>query len=115
AWAWGRRVGVGGGGVGGAAAARLPGEAGRRVVVLEARDRIGGRTWYRELPGAGISVEYGGMFFSRATQPRIAAEIERYGLPVTPMPVPEVVAWIRGSSRVEGAPAIERLLAGLKA
>src|SRR5439155_16748520 len=78
--------------------------------VLEARDRIGGRTWYRELPGSGISVEYGGMFFSRATQPNLAAEIVRYGVGVTPMDPPDVVAWIRGPRRVEGRPAVERLL-----
>src|SRR5262249_34689473 len=47
--------------------------------------------------------------------PRIAAEIERYGLPVTPMTTPDVVAWIRGSSRVEGPATIERLLERLQA
>jgi len=99
-----------GAGFAGIAAARDLHEAGRSVVVLEARDRIGGRTWYRELPGAGISVEYGGMFFSRATQPNLAAEIHRYDVGVTPMDPPDVVAWIRGSERVEGRPAVERLL-----
>ena len=73
-----------GAGFAGVAAARDLTEAGRRVVVLEARDRIGGRTWYREMPGTGIEAEYGGMFFSRQTQPRIAAEIVRAGVGVTP-------------------------------
>src|SRR5262245_49853128 len=103
-----------GAGFAGIAAARDLREAGRSVTVLEARDRIGGRTWYRELPGSGISVEYGGMFFSRATQPKLAAEIERYGVAVTPMDPPEVVAWIRGAERVEGRPAVERLLHDLQ-
>jgi monoamine oxidase len=104
-----------GAGFAGIAAARDLREAGRNVVVLEARDRIGGRTWYRELPGAGISAEYGGMFFSRATQPHIAAETERYGIAVTPITPPEAIAWIRGSQRVEGRPAVEKLLAALQA
>jgi monoamine oxidase len=50
------------------------------------------------------------MFFSRATQPNLAAEIQRYGVGVTPMDPPDVVAWIRGSERVEGGPAVDRLL-----
>jgi monoamine oxidase len=104
-----------GAGFAGIAAARDLREAGRNVVVLEARDRIGGRTWYRELPGAGISAEYGGMFFSRATQPHIAAEAERYGIAVTPMTPPGTIAWIRGSRRVDGRSAVEELLAALQA
>jgi len=79
--------------------------------VLEARDRIGGRTWYREMPGAGVSVEYGGMFFSRATQPYLAAEIERYGIAVTPPAELEVLAWIRGDERHEGMAAVARVQA----
>jgi monoamine oxidase len=102
-------VAVLGAGFGGITAARDLHDAGRRVVVLEARDRIGGRTWYREMPGAGISVEYGGMFFSRATQPHLAAEIEHYGIAVTPSTKPETVAWVRGSERREGRDALDEL------
>ncbi len=98
-----------GAGFAGIAAARDLAEAGRRVIVLEARDRIGGRTWYREMPGTGVEAEYGGMFFSRQTQPRIAAEIARAGVAVTPAPDPELIAWIRGDVRHEGEAAVERL------
>ena len=77
-------VAVIGAGFAGIAAARDLAEAGRCVVVLEARERIGGRTWYREIPGTGVMAEYGGMFFSRATQPNLAREIDRYGVEVLP-------------------------------
>jgi hypothetical protein len=92
-----------GAGFAGITAARDLREAGVRVVVLEARDRIGGRTWYREIPGTGVSAEYGGMFFSRATQPALAAEIERCGIAVAPPVDPEVIAWIRGGERREAS------------
>ncbi|MEP6758721.1 MAG: FAD-dependent oxidoreductase [Actinomycetota bacterium] len=98
-----------GAGFAGITAARDLRKAGHRVVVLEARDRIGGRTWYREMPGAGVSVEYGGMFFSRATQPHLAAEVERYSIVVTSPREPDVVAWIRGGERVEGTASIRRI------
>ena len=102
-----------GAGFAGVAAARDLRESGRRVVVVEARDRIGGRTWYREIPGTGVWAEYGGMFFSRATQPALAREIERYGVSVTPPPEPDVFAWVRGSERVTGMPAIQKVQASL--
>jgi monoamine oxidase len=98
-----------GAGFAGIAAARDLSEAGRSVVVLEARDRIGGRTWYREMPGTGVMAEYGGMFFSRATQPNLAREIDRYGIAVMPGTEPDVFAWIHGDRRDEGIDAIERI------
>jgi monoamine oxidase len=98
-----------GAGFAGIAAARDLAESGRRVVVLEARDRIGGRTWYREIPGTGVMAEYGGMFFSRATQPNLAREIDRYGVAVVPGTEPDIFAWIDGDRRHEGMQAIERI------
>ena len=98
-----------GAGFAGIAAARDLTEAGRRAVVLEARDRIGGRTWYRQIPGTGVMAEYGGMFFSRATQPNLAREIDRYGAQVLAGADPEMFAWIDGDRRSEGVDAIGRL------
>lgn len=98
-----------GAGFAGIAAARDLVEAGRGVVVLEARDRIGGRTWWREIPGTGVMAEYGGMFFSRATQPNLAREIERYGVAVLPGVEPEMLAWIDGDRRDEGTETIDRI------
>ncbi|HEY2779333.1 MAG TPA: NAD(P)/FAD-dependent oxidoreductase [Steroidobacteraceae bacterium] len=53
-----------GAGVAGLIAARALAEAGRRVIILEARDRIGGRIWTRHvsLPGGAIPVELGAEF-----------------------------------------------------
>ena len=103
-----------GAGFAGIAAARDLHEAGRRVTVLEARDRIGGRTWYREIPETGVWAEYGGMFFSRATQPHLAREIERYGIAVAPGNEPASLRWIRGNERREGLAEIERMQATLE-
>src|SRR3954467_6193923 len=77
----------------GVAAARDLTEAGHQAIVLEARDRIGGRTWYREIPGTGVWAEYGGMFISRETQPSLAAELTRYGIAVTEPAEPETIGW----------------------
>jgi monoamine oxidase len=105
-----------GAGFAGIAAARELAEAGRRVVVLEARDRIGGRTWFKEMPGAGVGAEYGGMFFSRETQPHLAREVERYGIRVTPaITEPAEMAWVRGRDRVDGTGAFDDVRAKLAA
>ena len=69
-----------GGGFAGLVAARDLREAGYTVVVLEARDRLGGRTWYREIPGTGVMAEYGGTRFLPEVQTALAAEVERAGV-----------------------------------
>jgi monoamine oxidase len=52
---------VGAGAAGLAAAAELA-QAGRSVLVLEARDRVGGRVWTRRMPGLDVPVELGAEF-----------------------------------------------------
>ena len=52
---------LGAGAAGLAAAAELA-RAGRRVLVLEARDRVGGRCWTRHLPGLDVPLELGAEF-----------------------------------------------------
>ncbi|HEY3075425.1 MAG TPA: FAD-dependent oxidoreductase, partial [Burkholderiales bacterium] len=52
---------IGAGAAGLSAAAELV-RAGRRVLLLEARDRVGGRCWTRRIPGLQIPVELGAEF-----------------------------------------------------
>jgi len=52
---------IGAGAAGLAAAAALV-RAGRSVLILEARDRVGGRCWTRRMPGLDIPVELGAEF-----------------------------------------------------
>ena len=51
-----------GAGAAGLAAARELTTAGRSVLVLEARERVGGRCWTRRMPGLDIPVELGAEF-----------------------------------------------------
>ncbi|MFG3497344.1 flavin monoamine oxidase family protein [Streptomyces sp. NPDC047928] len=66
-----------GAGFAGVTAARELRARGKRVIVLEARDRIGGRTWTSTF--AGHTVERGGTWVE-TTQPHIGAELKRYGM-----------------------------------
>ncbi|HET9673146.1 MAG TPA: NAD(P)/FAD-dependent oxidoreductase [Actinomycetota bacterium] len=68
-----------GGGVAGLVAARELGRRGRDVVLLEARERLGGRTWTSTF--AGVEVELGGAYV-HWVQPHLWAELTRYGLDV---------------------------------
>jgi monoamine oxidase len=52
---------IGAGGAGLAAMCALA-EAGRQVLLLEARDRIGGRMWTQAVPGLAVPIEYGAEF-----------------------------------------------------
>jgi monoamine oxidase len=67
-----------GAGLSGLAAARALVAAGRTVVVLEARDRVGGRTLNRSIGGGHIS-EIGGQF-AGPTQDRILALAQAVGI-----------------------------------
>jgi monoamine oxidase len=90
-------VAVVGGGLAGLTAARELGRRGRRVLLLEARDRLGGRAWVSSF--AGVDVEMGGAFI-HWTQPHIWAEVTRYGLGIGDVPEPEK-AFLRRDDGVE--------------
>lgn len=92
-----------GAGLAGLVAARDLAETGHRVVVVEARDRVGGRLRTGPVGGDGadaVDVDLGGTWFSRSTQPDLAREIERYGLAVeTDAPPANPLWWLGGEAR----------------
>jgi pseudooxynicotine oxidase len=93
-----------GGGFAGVTAAREVRKAGLQCVILDARDRLGGRTWYSEL--AGHTVELGGAWI-HWIQPHIWAEVTRYGLAVVESPglaAPGHCVWLTGGQRKTGSP-----------
>jgi monoamine oxidase len=103
-----------GGGFAGLVAARDLREAGRDVIVVEARDRLGGRTWYRSLPGTDVLVEYGGTWFDREAQPALGAEIARYGMAVDAPLEPTTYAWFAGGRMHRGPDVISQIRAALQ-
>lgn len=72
-----------GGGMAGCAAARETSKAGLRTVLLEARNRLGGRTYYA--PFGDKKVELGGNYIYWL-QPHVWAEVDRYALPIGESP-----------------------------
>ncbi|MFF0014985.1 flavin monoamine oxidase family protein [Streptomyces sp. NPDC005374] len=72
-----------GGGLAGVIAARELAHRGLSTVVLEARERLGGRAWTDQWQGAPI--EMGGQNVHWA-EPFIWSEITRYGLPIAEVP-----------------------------
>lgn len=91
-----------GGGFAGVTAARDLGQAGYRVLLLEARERLGGRTWYRPFAGTAHLVEFGGTWLATRWQPHVARELARYDLALTSSPEPESIAALVGGRRLEG-------------
>jgi monoamine oxidase len=68
-----------GAGFAGLVAARDLLEAGRNVVVLEARDRAGGRTYTSTFPGTDVVIDLGAEWFDPKRHHYMAAEVNRYG------------------------------------
>lgn len=82
-----------GGGFAGVTAARDLTQAGRSVLLLEGRHRLGGRTWYRTFNGRDQKLELGGTWVSLEDQRYVARELERYGIGTFQSPVATRFGW----------------------
>ncbi len=88
-----------GAGFAGLTAARELSNRGHDVVVLEARDRIGGRTWTDVRWGRKLDM---GGTWVHSTQPHVWAEIMRYDLPIANSPQARNCGWILGDECIFG-------------
>lgn len=97
---------VAGGGISGLRTARDLGLAGKSVLVLEAQDRLGGRTYYDRFADTEMLVEFGGGWFNLEYQRELAGEIDRYSLPTTTNGAgASIVRWLdNGQIRTGAAP-----------
>lgn len=101
-----------GAGFAGLVAARELTSRGLSVIVVEGRDRIGGRTWTdRRL---GVDLELGGTWVHNL-QPYVWAELARYGVELTPSPDAEtfIVATEAGPHDLDVDSGLELLGQGL--
>lgn len=90
-----------GGGFAGVTAARELRQHGVRVTLLEARDRLGGRTWTRDTK-LGRELDVGGTWV-HWIQPHVWAEITRYGLDLIASPDLDTAYWRVGEEVITGS------------
>ncbi|SJM67261.1 NAD(P)/FAD-dependent oxidoreductase [Gulosibacter sp. 10] len=88
-----------GAGFAGLTAARDLADGGQRVLVVEGRERIGGRTWYEERLGLGL--ELGGTWV-HWTQPYVWRELNHYGIGTVKSPDFDRAIWFEDGERREG-------------
>ncbi|QSR24885.1 hypothetical protein CFH99_04550 [Nocardioides aromaticivorans] len=93
-----------GGGFAGVSACRDLADQGYSVLLLEARDRLGGRTWSTPMRIGDFEgiVEHGGQWVWADQQTNMMAEIERYGLTLLHSPATEQFPTVLKGSRHTG-------------
>lgn len=90
-----------GGGFAGLVAAREIAAQQKTVLLLEARNRVGGRTWVDEFDG--IAIEKGGAWV-HWSQPHVWAELRRYGIGIVQDAEPAECVAVGETGLVRGTP-----------
>ncbi len=94
-----------GGGFAGVTAARETARGGAKTLLLEARDRLGGRTWTQRWNGTDIELGGGWVHWH---QPHVWSEITRAGLAVELGEDAQVAGWFVGNERHHPGTLTER-------
>lgn len=95
-----------GGGFAGVTAARDLSRTGQKVLLLEARDRLGGRTWTKEVDELGATLELGGQFV-HWSQPFLWSEVRRHGLELCEAIPTERAYWLANDDEVKSRTGAE--------
>ncbi len=103
-----------GAGFAGATAARELGKEGKKALVLEARDRVGGRTYTRPFGDSDKMIDLGGTWIVSYAMPYVMAEMERYGIGIDYSPEPEQYIWDLDGELSSGFPIPMEEISGLE-
>ena len=96
-----------GGGLAGASAAYRLAKSGITPVVLEARDRLGGRAFLKAFCGNGPGLEYGGAWIT-PWQHRIRSLVEEHGLSLRPRHSVTARYWLRDGGLFASGPTSDQ-------